>query len=425
MEKKLSTEDQSASESINSRLRKMDHKMSELNRYWSEMEKTGQPPSVTPKISKSAAIQSIPLDKGQRSATLPIRTQSQRGQKSQTLPSRSSLGQPGRGSSFNKQDIPKRIRKGPISKHDSLRRKTAEMQQNQSQRSRPSDQADSALTNGHYLGQEQNKQNNIPSSESQPHVSQSYYPKSEDFSRHAPPSSYSLKPTSDHSYTQPEPMEVYHAPSPQPENSFAYTVHSSEQLYKQSEPEPSVQAAVEEQILPDINRSVQSQYKPDSQPDSLQSESSRQYEPEVSNLTKPLYEQDRKQNSMSSESEADVSKRSTAYMIPDTLPISKSRPDITKQDKPPKVDIMPKFRISRRADSPPKSFQELLTKFQTGETESKPVETKEEVQKEISQALKSRAKYLDDELKVSDKEQKPNLKREMEQVCTQFIMLLS
>jgi hypothetical protein len=225
-------------------------------------------------------------------------------------------------------------------------------------------------------------------------------------------------------------MEVYREPSPQPENSYAYTIPSSEQSYTQpehvgyyqelSQPEPSVQANIEEQILPDISRSVHSQYKPDSQPDSFQSESSRQYQPKESNLTKPLSEHDRKQNSMSSESDTDMSKRSAAFMIPDTLPISKSRPDIKKHDVPPKVDIMPKVRISRRADSPPKSFQELLTKFQTGETESKPVETKEEVQKEISQALKSRAKYLDDELKVSDKEQKPNLQREMEEVIIKF-----
>jgi hypothetical protein len=108
---------------------------------------------------------------------------------------------------------------------------------------------------------------------------------------------------------------------------------------------------------------------------------------------------------------------SAKYMVPDTLPMTKSTPNLSS-GPPPKVDIMPRFHSSRRADSPPKSFQELLTKFQTGETTSRPIESKEkqEVQKELTKVMKSRASYLDDEEKVMDRRVVSELQQEINEV---------
>ena len=405
--KMLSNEDHSATENINNRLRKLDHKISELKRYWAEMEQTGQPPSVTPRFSKSA-YQSYPLD--QRSSTLPPRLSSQgQGQRSQTLPSgsRSSLGQ-GRTDSINRRDIPKFIRKGPANE----RRRTAEFKKGH--RSRPSDQSDEVVSNGHSAneGQARQEPTYVARPEPQPHVSQSYYPRSEDFLAHIPQSSYSYN----------IPMETRRSASP-----LVAPVQSSDYSdYRQPPDQPSI----EDQIIQrDSYTPVQSQYssqpmyqaspysthddrsQPSTQPSSHNA-SFAAIQPEVSNTYQS--QPDLMKPEPASTFDATSSSK---YMVPDTLPITKSTPDLSK---PPsrKVDIMPKFHLSRRAESPPKSFQELLTKFQTGETTEKTTDngSKQEVQKEISQVLKSRASYLDDEDKVLDKRRPPDLKREIEEV---------
>lgn len=403
-DRKLSNEDQSATETINNRLRKMDHKLSELNRYWLEMDQTGQPPSVTPRFSKSA-YQSYPLD--QRSSTLPPKLPSQ-GQRSQTLPisSRSTLGPFSRTESMNRKDIPKTIKKGPISKHDSDRRRTVELKKGQ--RSRPSDQSDGIISNGHSASEPQVRHEPYVAM-SEPHVSQSYYPRSEDFVSHIPQSSFSYMPTADRRSASPQ---VPPGPSSD---------------YRQSNNEPMIEDQI---IQPDIYPSVQSQYQSQpayqrslystqADPTSLPSSSThkRSYsaiQPEVSNTYQSQPDLNEPKLTKSSVQEP---KGSSKYMVPDTLPVTKSTPDLSKPP-PGKVEIMPKFHLPRRAESPPKSFQELLTKFQTGETTEKPMESREkqEVQKEISQVLRSRASYLDEEDKVLDKKRTPDLQREMEEV---------
>ncbi|KAL3854881.1 hypothetical protein ACJMK2_014117, partial [Sinanodonta woodiana] len=120
-EKQMSADNQEAAETINNRLRKMDKKMSEIDRYWTEMEQTGQPPSVQPKIQHSFQSPSP-----QKSSSLPRRTQSQsqthktsvpypqpqslpnKGQ-SQTLPSHRSHSRP--ESSRRRQPIPRAPRR--------------------------------------------------------------------------------------------------------------------------------------------------------------------------------------------------------------------------------------------------------------------------------------------------------------------------
>lgn len=379
----------------------MDHKLSELCRYWSEMEQTGQPPSVTPRISKSA-FQSYPLEQGQRAMTLPNRLPSQQGQRSQPMPfgSRTSLGPPARGDSLNRKDIPKRIKKGPISKHDSDRRRSGEPRKGQ--RSRHSDQSDAVLANGHSANEPQVK-SEAYGTMSEPHVSQSYYPRSEDFTRHVPDYSYHI------------PSQQGRSASPQAGPAATYPSHPGQQD----------QSHLEEQIIqPDFYPSVQSQYEaqPHYENTPFTSQDDRQqYAPPTESFTKiePEVTKLQSQPNLTAVGKSDMpeTKHSSKYMIPDTLPITKSTPDLSKPP-PPKVDIMPKFHLPRRADSPPKSFQELLTKFQTGETTEKPGETREkqEVQKEIDRVLKSRASYLDEEQKVLDKRRPPDLKQEMEEV---------
>ena len=181
---------------INGRLRKMGHKVAELNRYWSEMEQTGQPPSVQPKITRSMQSrpqgqsyyqgQGQPYSQGQRS-TLPQRSQSQRSQ--DTGPYRG-RDQPIRTQSLNKPESQGRgrVRKRPIPKQSS-RRSTGEPGP-----AVPMDRPDTGQMNGyHSLPADRT---NIPSQEyfegpdSRPHVSQSYYPRSEEFLPNIPGTSF-------------------------------------------------------------------------------------------------------------------------------------------------------------------------------------------------------------------------------------------
>ena len=211
MERPLSQEDQGANEMINSRLRKMDHKIMELNRYWSEMEQTGQPPSVQPKITRSfqqfpqgqSFPQGQPYSQGQRSATLPQRSQSQRGQDGVPFKARD---QPSRTQSLNKPESQARgrFRKRPVSKHDS-RRSTGEFQPQVDRNAKlPSDKMDKVQVNGHPPstgihghppsvpdGPYHSSPDIYGGQASQPHVSQSYYPRSEEFLPNIPSSSYS------------------------------------------------------------------------------------------------------------------------------------------------------------------------------------------------------------------------------------------
>ena len=196
MERPLSLEDQSATDMINNRLRKMDHKIAELNRYWSEMEQTGQPPSVQPKITRSFQGQPFPqgqpYPQGQRS-TLPQRSQSQRQQEGAPYKSRD---QPSRTQSLNKPEsqVRGRFRKRPISKHDG-RRSTGDFQPQADQTAvMPTDKADKVQMNGHQTtspdGPYIPSQDYYANQASQPHVSQSYYPRSEEFLPNIPSSSY-------------------------------------------------------------------------------------------------------------------------------------------------------------------------------------------------------------------------------------------
>ena len=196
MERPLSQEDQGSTDMINGRLRKMDHKVGELNRYWSEMEQTGQPPSVQPRITRSMQShpqgqpyyqgQGQPYSQGQRS-TLPQRSQSQRSQDGGPNRSRD---QPIRTQSLNKPESQGRgrVRKRPIPKQSS-RRSTGEPAS-----AVPMDRPDTGQMNGyHSLPVDRT---NIPSQEynegpdSRPHVSQSYYPRSEEFLPNIPGSQY-------------------------------------------------------------------------------------------------------------------------------------------------------------------------------------------------------------------------------------------
>ncbi|KAH3754779.1 hypothetical protein DPMN_189460 [Dreissena polymorpha] len=444
-EKQLSKEDQSATETINNRLRKLDHKISELNRYWKEMEQTGQPPSVMPRISK-AAVNTYPLEQGQ-GQRLPMtsepRSRGQADPRSQTLPlpGRSSLGQPGRVQSFSNKDIPKLIKKGPIRKRDSDRRRTAELIK--SQRSKPKDQADSGETNGHSYQESQIKPDSLDAAMTEPHVSQSYYPRSEDFSGHIPPSSYSYLPPAREQRTYPSDSSKAYAP----------LINSQAQLPSSSNISHDQSLEVEEKFVkPSYQQHQQSTYQ--AQPEYLPTHQSQStnvvttrlplftstadvpspssanssfsqtptgYHPMESESSVKVFPSEPAVSATQSKSDTnseDKLKRSAKYMIPDTLPITKSTPNLPAGVPPPKVDIMPKFHSSRRADSPPKSFQELLTKFQTGETLSRPVESREkqEVQKELNKVMKSRVSYLDDEEKVMDRRVVPQLQQEMEQV---------
>jgi hypothetical protein len=172
-----------------------------------------------------------------------------------------------------------------------------------------------------------------------------------------------------------------------------------------------------------MDSEVDSKTIPEPKPVSLHLETAKSRPTKDTSTAKPLLMKETMKKVVPRESET-KSASSRSFMIPDTVPVTKSRPDVVNRDIPPKVDILPKFHLPRRADSPPKSFQELLTKFQTGETESRPTESKEklEVQKEISLAFKLRESYLDDELKVGDKKRAPDLKREFEEVSLALLI---
>lgn len=360
----------------------MEHKIFELNRYWSEMEQTGQPPSVTPKISKS--FQPFQTDERSQRSAFPSRSQSQRGPKSASLPA-------SRNTSFNRPEGQprQRARKGPITKHGTRRRTTdgsqklpAPEQHDQRDSAARSNRIENGHDGAHYPGQ--TAPEIVVSQHSQPHVSQMYYPNSEDFNQHIPQSSYSYQ-VPDQSYSDnSRSLEDQILPD---------TYHTSH-----SQPQP-----VDEQMQPEVYQPVQSQneqsmetYPSQGQPqlDTSFHSQSPIIPPDVSNrelqIEQPTYTAKHKP-------EISQYSGSSSKFIPDTLPMTKSFPDVTRPP-PPKVDIMPKVHFPRRADSPPRNFRDLFMKFQTGDTEA-PKESKEkmEVQKELSQVLQTRATFLDED----------------------------
>ena len=498
---------------INGRLRKMGHKVAELNRYWSEMEQTGQPPSVQPKITRTfqaypqsqtypqGQVQQYP--QGQRS-TLPQRSQSQRASEGAPYKGRD---QPIRTQSLNKPESQGRgrVRKRPISKHDS-RRSTGEPQTPADQDTEmPMDNSDRVQLNGHvptgsdgpYIPQEY--YNGGP----RPHVSQSYYPRSEEFLPNIPGSSYSDRGPAYQPYqaneqlqssrpdrgpyrfddtraqTQPDgpayrPYGTAESRAQIPSDQGPeYQPYQVDERQRQIQPEgplsqmesqiipsqtvsQSFSPQTESQIQPDIaDRSysqmpptVQTELAPNVQsepysnlgPKSLENlhsqilldssnNSNKQHlksEPKV-----PKRDQDRSESRDKSETKPKTESertRSTSHlhMKPDTLPKLQTygQPDITRSTLPSSSATQSapfKRHYSKRVDSEPINFQDLLVKFQSPKQEE-PVETEEkkQVQAELSQVLKTRAN-INEQLKKEDMPRGArDLKTEIEEVRLNF-----
>ena len=335
----------------------MDHKISELNRYWSEMQQTGHPPSVMPKITKS--FKPFPEEVRNVRQSVLQRSPSDRSYKSSSLPA-------SRTSSFNRGgDSQRWKKKGPITKHGTRRRTvdSGHAAKDQVDSSRKNDTTGYPAGHNQQEPDQDQQHSNIPQhQETPPHVSQSYYPKSEDFSRQIPTSSYlydtNFRP-------DPEPMwEDRGRPSVYQPSEPKFESPPAPQAYSRSEAD--LTARLESQILPSVSNSLQSapqNIKPDS----------------------------------STSAPSVMSSKSSSHYIPDTLPITRSQPDISRT-VPPKVDIRPRFHRPRRNESPPLNFKDILSKFEGGDVDKpKDNKDKEAVQKEISEVMKSRASMLDHE----------------------------